>query len=555
MPIIVNVDVMLAKRKMSSGELAEKVGITPANLSILKTNKAKAIRFSTLEKICEILDCKPGEVLDYEKGAEKEMEIIGSLILSLTQSILFYGKQIGISMLIFEVVCNGIILFVLNKKEKIQNKAGLWLMVPIILLSSTYFIFANRTFYVANIFVIFALNFIMYVILTNLKGTLTNYLYKTGLLFTDTVGEWQDGLKLSKEVVNEHLSVKKKTVNFKKIAKSVLIVCVVVGIVLILLSSADSIFANLFSGIGRIFTHINTANIFNLILRIVIMVMVYFLFLSFILKVQDEFEEDEYRREIEVKDTFTIKMLLVTLNIVYLVFCFIQIQSLFAKINIQNSFDYANYARSGFFQLMFVSFINLAVILISNRYNAKKEKNIKILNLMLVVFTIIIAISSMYRMHMYEMEYGLTYLRMFVYIILITEIIAFIPIVKYILDDKFDFMKWCFGICIGAYCVANLMNIENIIVSRNLTRESIRSIDYNYLSNIASEDSYIILEDKLQDQNIDLKEETAIENILINIKKNEKTLSWQEFNISKMRIQKRRTNIQRMNEIVYDLYD
>ena len=338
------------------------------------------------------------------------MEIIGSLILSLTQSILFYGKQIGISMLIFELICNGIILFVLNKKEKIQNKAGLWLMVPIVLLSSTYFIFSNRTFYVANIFVIFALNFIMYVILTNQKGTLTNYLYKTGLLFTDTVGEWKDGLKLSKEVVNEHLSVKKKTVNFKKIAKSVLIVCVVVGIVLILLSSADSIFANLFSGIGRIFTHINTANIFNLILRIVIMVMVYFLFLSFILKVQDEFEEDEYRREVEVKDTFTIKMLLATLNIVYLIFCFIQIQSLFAKINIQNSFDYANYARSGFFQLMFVSFINLAVILISNRYNAKKEKNIKILNLMLVVFTIIIAISSMYRMHMYEMEYGLTYL-------------------------------------------------------------------------------------------------------------------------------------------------
>ena len=71
MPIIVNVDVMLAKRKMSSGELAEKVGITPANLSILKTNKAKAIRSSTLEKICEILDCKPGDVLDYEKGAEK----------------------------------------------------------------------------------------------------------------------------------------------------------------------------------------------------------------------------------------------------------------------------------------------------------------------------------------------------------------------------------------------------------------------------------------------------------------------------------------------------
>lgn len=67
MAIIVNVDVMLAKRKMSSNELAEKVGITPANLSILKTNKAKAIRFSTLDKICEVLDCKPGDILDYQK--------------------------------------------------------------------------------------------------------------------------------------------------------------------------------------------------------------------------------------------------------------------------------------------------------------------------------------------------------------------------------------------------------------------------------------------------------------------------------------------------------
>ena len=65
--IIVNLDVMMAKRKMSSGELAEKVGITQANLSILKTGKGKAIRFSTLEKICEVLDCKPGNILDYEK--------------------------------------------------------------------------------------------------------------------------------------------------------------------------------------------------------------------------------------------------------------------------------------------------------------------------------------------------------------------------------------------------------------------------------------------------------------------------------------------------------
>lgn len=69
MPIVVNLDVMMAKRKISAGELAERVDITPANLSILKNNKAKAVRFSTLEAICRELDCQPGDVLEYVKDA------------------------------------------------------------------------------------------------------------------------------------------------------------------------------------------------------------------------------------------------------------------------------------------------------------------------------------------------------------------------------------------------------------------------------------------------------------------------------------------------------
>lgn len=65
MPIVVNLDVMMAKRKIGLMELAEKMQITPANLSILKNNKAKAIRFSTLEEICRALDCQPGDILEF----------------------------------------------------------------------------------------------------------------------------------------------------------------------------------------------------------------------------------------------------------------------------------------------------------------------------------------------------------------------------------------------------------------------------------------------------------------------------------------------------------
>ncbi len=69
MPIIVNLDVMMAKRKIGLMELSEKIGITPANLSILKNNKAKAIRFSTLEDICKVLDCQPADILEYKKDS------------------------------------------------------------------------------------------------------------------------------------------------------------------------------------------------------------------------------------------------------------------------------------------------------------------------------------------------------------------------------------------------------------------------------------------------------------------------------------------------------
>ena len=70
MPSIVNLDVMMAKRKISLGDLAEKIDLTPANLSILKTGKAKAIRFSTLEAICRELDCQPGDILEYREEDE-----------------------------------------------------------------------------------------------------------------------------------------------------------------------------------------------------------------------------------------------------------------------------------------------------------------------------------------------------------------------------------------------------------------------------------------------------------------------------------------------------
>ncbi|MDO5570404.1 MAG: helix-turn-helix transcriptional regulator [Bacteroidales bacterium] len=75
MPIIVNLDIMMARRKISLNDLSDKVNITPANLSILKTGKAKAIRFSTLEAICKVLKCQPADILEYQPDDETNGEI------------------------------------------------------------------------------------------------------------------------------------------------------------------------------------------------------------------------------------------------------------------------------------------------------------------------------------------------------------------------------------------------------------------------------------------------------------------------------------------------
>lgn len=74
MPIILNLDVMMAKRKISSTELAERIGITRANLSVLKTGKAKAVRFSTLAALCEVLECQPGDILEYKEMEDEDNE-------------------------------------------------------------------------------------------------------------------------------------------------------------------------------------------------------------------------------------------------------------------------------------------------------------------------------------------------------------------------------------------------------------------------------------------------------------------------------------------------
>lgn len=481
------------------------------------------------------------------------MEVIGSIALAILQSILFYGKEIGISMFLFEIIGCGILCYILKKKNKIENKNGFFFIIPILLLSSSYFIMANKTFYLVNIGIILVLDMMMIVVLTHKKDYLKNHIIRSLMLITDILSDYGEGLEYTKKILKEKVNHQDKIEKgmLKRIGVSIAIVFCVVSVVIMLLASADSIFASLFAGVGDVFHKINIGSLGSLIIRVFIIGVTYILFLNIMIEMQEK-RDLENREEKEERSNkkygFTIKLLLITLNIVYFIFSYIQIQSLFAKINIGETFNYAQYARSGFFQLMFVSLINFVLILVSNKYSDSKEKMIKILNVLLIVFTIIIVFSSMYRMHMYEMEYGLTYLRMFVYIILITELAVLVPVIFYLWGAKFDVMKCSMIILLAVYCIINYINIEKIIVSKNINRlESDTPVDYSYLSKIASEDSYSILEEKLK-EHISIEEELKITKILLNIAQHQTEGKWQEFNISKMKLRNKKIDIEKLGD-------
>lgn len=194
---------------------------------------------------------------------------------------------------------------------------------------------------------------------------------------------------------------------------------------------------------------------------------------------------------------------------------------------------------------MFVSFINFVIIIITNSNN--KEKNVenkytKIMNVLMAVFTIIIAVSAFMRMSLYEREYGYTFLRLMVYVILITEIIMIIPTIVYIIKGKFNIFKTYFIIAITMYTVVNFINIDATIARKNVNRyieqndiSAKREIDFSYLRYNTGTDAIPEIV-RLYNNVSDEKLKREINNYLYNQYNAVKEESnWQQFNISKQR--------------------
>jgi len=451
-------------------------------------------------------------------------------ILAILNSVLFYGKDIGINVILFIIPILSFIYYVLKGNKKINNKKGLLFMIPIVLLSLSYLIYDNATFKVLNSIAIIVLFILMFIYTIYPTYNLEEIGKRSISLIFEPLRCIGNVYRLIGNKFNELIKIPSST---KKKIKSIIIIIPIVLLVLILLTSADMEFNSIFKNFFKLFKNISLDNIIGRIIGILI----FFTYVSsFVNYLVFNYKEEKGSSTFKI-DGYTIRLLLIVLNILYIVFDFIQIKSLVFH-HLTMDVSYATYARQGFFQLMFISLINISIILISkhnkdNNYN----KSIKYLNIVMILLTAIIIFSSFYRMHMYESAYGYTTLRLLVYVILFTETILLVPTFRYVINSKVNILKHFIVVTTSIYTVLGIFPVDYFIASKNIDRyNKTGKIDIYYLENYNSDnitlltDLYNSTEDKeIKDElNLYLREMNTIKN----------THGFQEYNISKKKAYK-----------------
>lgn len=469
--------------------------------------------------------------------------ILGALFLSIWATILFFGKNVGLSVILFIVPFIYILLNILEKKKKVKYKRAKILILPIILLASTYFIFNNSLLNKLNLIIIPVLILILIIELLEKDLKLYPKIERIIEIIFNPISYLDITMKKCQDDVISKLNVKEKSNKNSNFVKAILITIPIVFVVVLLLSTADDVFGeifiNIFRNISLFFSNFNLGGIIG---RLIVIVCLFIYFAAFFDNIVSRYNDKTEMSEnnLNLNDNTTVKLLLGVLDFVYVIFCFIQIKALFMKVDIE---DYSYYARKGFFQLMVVSIINFVIILIAKNYEkSKKSKYVNLMSIIMIACTFIILLSAAYRMRMYESAYGYTLLRLLVYVALFTESILLIPTIIYVIDKPINLVKSYFTITLVIYVCLNFVNLDNVIMKNNVDRYFvISSIDLPYLRKNTGTDGIeqisriLEVEATNQEQEIIQKQ---VKEYIQEVHDQISPMDFRDFNISKYKVEK-----------------
>src|SRR5665811_936132 len=454
-----------------------------------------------------------------ELERKKYWLLLFGLIIGVSFDIFFYNKTLGISYIIFIVLVLAVFLASFWGSLKKLNNQAWFFVIPILLLSSTFFIFSNQVFKI--------LNYLIVPILVIMLSSLVANINKSDWSDIRFIGDIAKRIFVPFRFIHRpFLTLSRMTDNSSKGSKNRILPKVVIGIlisipllaiILWLLSSADIVFKNIFINIPllKIFKHF----------LIIISVSVYAIcFLWALLKAFDERKKSTNgavstssapstnsmastnsnantdgtsSTKIQWKlflDPVVLLTILILVNAIYAVFSFIQFRYLFggSSFVLPSSFTYAEYARRGFTELVIVivTIINFGILIFGITFVKKDSKRIftaiRAFLTLLVIFTFILLISAFYRMLVYEQAYGFTYLRIFVQAFMIMLFFLFVINIIYIWYQKLPIIKTYFIISLAIYIIMNFANVDKIIANNNINRYfKTGQIDMVYLKGLS----------------------------------------------------------------------
>lgn len=429
---------------------------------------------------------------------EKEVTIknaIMAVLIGLITIILFVGNNefnyFGISVSIIVTIISASAIFSIGKVKKI-NYTGVYFLGVSILLSVTYAIFTNYIFREINTILIpLTLATGLYMI------NFSDIRLKGEDLLNNVIPNITIGIFINPHVgMIGRLFKDREGFNFKNSKYSGVIKGVVISIpllilLIVLLSSADEIFASIFEDtINNMINAISLIRTGGILLKLVVFALVfvyiYYLFSSFKFMVKRT-----YKMTVTKLDKSMVNTILVLVNVLYLVFTYVQIKYLYIKVSNFNlsPAEYSSYARNGFFQLIAVVVLNIMIIL----YFKNRIDNSKLtcsLNTLMTILSFNMGLASLYKMRLYIREFGMTQLR-FVTSVFMIFILIMLVLIAISLWKKIELFKYCIIIGSIIYLGINFCNMDKMIAEYNLNAKG-KGVDIEYLSTL-SLDSYDVV--------------------------------------------------------------
>lgn len=491
---------------------------------------------------------KNNNLSESENTIKSSALLICSIILGILYDVLFFRKSLGISFLLFVLFFYLGFLWILHHKIEFKLSFGWFLTVPILTLSSTYFLFSNRIFLSIN-FLLVPLLIIAQTLLITKQNRYPWFDVRflddiVNGIFTRTFSYFVQFFTTIFGLLNFIKNDNKRNTT-KKILIGLAISIPLLLIIVPLLTSADMVFNNYLENIFESLKKINGDNLLQLLLILIISVLSFSYLWSFLKHknlVLPESQEIKTESILNVDSTISITVLCL-INVVYLLFILVQFAYMFGSVKngLPGNISYADYARKGFFELLTVSLINLSILLIGITFQEKNsilvKKIISILHSLLVVFTIIILVSAFRRMSLYENAFGFTFLRVITHSFMILLFILLLVTLYKIWIERISLMKAYIIISLLVYIVVNFANVDRWIASRNIIRfQTTGDLDLNYLTTLSYDNIEPLINlfnSKNENVSLDLSPYAEIDQYIIQTYQDlSYEVEWQSFNWS-----------------------